>query len=590
MGLLLQNFAISGYRSFDRSIQRVPQLAKINIFIGQNNSGKSNVLRFIQEIIGGPNERGQTVDALAHHLPSRPPMLLGMADRLADGNSLPEKFRLLEGVERQRISGVAGLLNKLLKAKAEQDGPDRLAWTFWQLPDRGLVIESWRKALAALSDPELQQLWTALTNQGRGNRAQHWEPDVLQNVALRISRVSVAIVPAIRRINMNGTQSATAVDGTGIIDSLAKLQNPSVLEQSLREGFDAITRFFREVTDRPDARIEVPYARDTILVHMDGKVLPIESLGSGIHEVLILAAASTVVQDHVVCMEEPELHLNPILQKKLVRYLSSETSNQSFITTHSAALMDTPGAEIYHVRLEDGGSRIDLVTSDAHRSTVCEDLGYHRSDLLQANCVIWVEGPSDRVYVNWWLRHVDPEIIEGIHYSVMFYGGRLAAHLTNAINEADVAGFISLRRLNRRGVILIDSDREKAGSRINSTKQRLESEFDAGPGHAWITEGREIENYISPDHLRAALAATLPSATSLSGFGRYENCLSVKRANGNADQAPKVDVAHHIAGNFAPDWSVLDLRKRVDRLKKFIHASNPKLTAKGAVTEARPRA
>ena len=86
---------------------------------------------------------------------------------------------------------------------------------------------------------------------------------------------------------------------------------------------------------------------DTILVHMDGKALPLSSLGTGIHEVIILASAATLLQRNVVCMEEPELHLNPILQKKLMRYLLQHTDNQYFITTHSAAIMDLPDAEVF---------------------------------------------------------------------------------------------------------------------------------------------------------------------------------------------------------------------------------------------------
>jgi hypothetical protein len=142
------------------------------------------------------------------------------------------------------------------------------------------------------------------------------------------------MIPAIRQIGSKGSIS-DAFDGTGIIERVAKLQNPDVHNQTCRHRFNAIRDFLRDVVDRPEATIEVPYERDTILLHMDDKVLPIESLGSGIHEVIILASATTVLQNCVVCIEEPELHLNPILQKKLLRYLDQYTHNQYFITTHS---------------------------------------------------------------------------------------------------------------------------------------------------------------------------------------------------------------------------------------------------------------
>ncbi len=238
--------------------------------------------------------------------------------------------------------------------------------------------------------------------------------------------------------------------------------------------------------------------------------------------------------------------------------------------------MDTPGAEVYHVRLSDGASVVERATTNEHKSAVCEDLGYHPSDLLQANCVIWVEGPSDRIYLNWWLGSIDRDIVEGIHYSIMFYGGRLASHLSQAPESAEITDFISLRRLNRRGVMVIDSDRDTAHAQINATKRRLQAEFDEGPGHAWITDGREIENYLPPLQVLSAIAAIHPKATPIAGNGKHDSLLLIKSHNGKQTVALKVEVARYITEKFDPDLGVLDLKRRVHALQKFIMQSNPK--------------
>jgi len=397
---ILGSLAIAGYRSFGAEMQHFESLSKINILIGQNNCGKSNVLRFIHDWLAhwqrNPRPQLNTHD---RHLPDGggglrygllPPWY---RDGAIDPAVLASYCQIHMGTPQQVT------LSRLIDEKVKIEGDSYQPW-FYFTPDGKSQSTNWSDAFRNISDADVQSLWRQLTPMTGGSRNGDWVPRIVVALHPSLPDFHCYLIPAIRKIGPKGS-SSDDFSGEGIIERLAKLQNPPAVEQANKERFKKIGDFLRTVTDNESAEIEIPYERDTILVHMDGKTLPLDSLGSGIHEVIILAAAATVLENSVICMEEPELHLNPILQKKLVRYLQAETSNQYFITSHSAALMDTPDAEVYHITLDRGASRVERVTSDRQRSSVCEDLGYHPSDLLQTNCVVWVEGPSDRLYLNW---------------------------------------------------------------------------------------------------------------------------------------------------------------------------------------------
>lgn len=569
----LQGIGIEGYRSFSHGVpQYLAPMAKINLVAGQNNAGKSNLLRAIAGSLPGERHESQAhpLDAPVGSGVDGGPARVSIA---VPTGTVTEAFRGRAGrsFDERDLAAMTGRLQELLGVS----GFEELIWFRYVFKNPGIEFDTeWLlerdRAQTSSHRHDFRNLSSAISNSSGG--ASHADLErVLKAIDPAIALPPAATISAFRRIETGDQESS--LDGAGLINRLADLERPDAVgHDEERAKFDAIQEFTRSVLDDPGLTLTVPTSRSTINVRLSGGgVLPLEHMGTGIQQVMILAAAATLQTDTVVCMEEPEIHLHPLLQRKLLNYLAHETTNQYVIATHSAHMLDADIASIFHLTHDAGtGTKLERAATPVQRAGICADLGYRASDLVQANAVVWVEGPSDRIYIRKWIELVDPNLVEGIHYSIMFYGGRLLNHLT--ANDPDVDQFISLRRLNRQVAIVIDSDRGRRGARLNETKRRVVEELSAG-GFAWVTHGYTIENYVPFDSFRAAVVAR-HSGAHVEEVDRWGNPLAAPALTG-VKQPDKLGIARGVVERWEPPtgWPY-DLREKVRGLVDFIRAAN----------------
>lgn len=562
-GLSPFRLQIRNYKCFGDEPQGFDQIRPINLIIGRNNSGKSALLDLVEL---GINHNREITDQ-GHN--GNPPQLL---------------FQTLLGEESLRRAFQEGTSGGPVDVDHWVYGRSWLGKkALWELSsdNKGTLIEI---------DPPLS---TRDDQYFLSRLARGWSNPFGDRLCRRLS-ADRDLVP-----ESDGANPSMDRNGRGVTNAyqrfISAADRPSwVVEEEVLRDLNKIfmpdTEFRRIlVQQRPNNQWEL------YLDEVGKGRIPLSDTGSGLRTVLLVLSLihlapridNIPLDKYVFGLEELENNLHPALQRRLFAYLRDVAAEKEcifFVTSHSSIAIDLfsadENAQILHVLHDDGESVVRQVRTYIESKGILEDLDFRASDILQSNGVIWVEGPSDRIYVNRWIELASGgQLQEGSHYQCISYGGRLLAHLNAEEPGSGDEDAIEILRLNRNAAVVIDSDKKRSEGEINSTKRRIVAEIEKIEGFAWVTAGTEIENYIPIDALQKLYEKAVPQLNQYDDFPEYLD--SIDKGKGEKFKRKKVLFAGQIVPHITRENfdKQLDLGKKIDALVQQIYTWNGMGTA-----------
>ncbi len=243
---------------------------------------------------------------------------------------------------------------------------------------------------------------------------------------------------------------------------------------------------------------------------------PLHLLGDGIKQIICIVYKALELRnsESIVCVEEPEINLHPGFQRKLIEVLQDKEFEKIcfFITTHSNHIVDSSfdysNISVYKfLNVEKSNNTFRVINSSTHDIDLLNQLGVNNSSVFMSNCTIWVEGVSDKIYLNKYLKtYISAKGLkdykEGVDYSFVEYGGNNIVHWSfeNLSDDEHISAF----GITNRSFIIVDNDDNS--ERKRKRKERLQKVFDDRYLELPV---REIENTIG----NALLTKTLFKGT-----------------------------------------------------------------------------
>lgn len=504
----IQEFQVENFRSI--SSQEL-DLGQFNVLIGKNNAGKSNLTKSLQAYIDlfcgrkPPQEiheeavtRGResspiefevefTVSddlrsAIVEEIASDHQLPADTYDTFSDDNS----FSIFEHEISLRETGISR--NTI---RTQIDG-ERIEVGTISGGSGTYTIE----VIDLDTLPDYERNTT--THHGQSPGVIHILPDSIYS-KISDSLSNVQIVSPFREPSDRGTFGAETVldpSGNNLTTVLHALRDDGtdryeLIRETYTDVMEGVTGLRVSVEEAPPEadRETIPQIR---IDEKSSKDIALDEISSGSKEILMLITkiVTSVTEAPLLFIEEPELHLHPAAEREiynLIREKIRSSGTQTVLTTHSDIFVDEVDVEnIFSVK-RDGDTTVETV----EKGTLGEELaslGYSKSEFIQADRVIFVEGRSDGAIFKNWANTLGKSFAEyGVH-TIVYNGDELFEEGNPYAKEVPSV----LSQLSIPYLYIFDSD----GRERREKREEIVGKLSESPSNIHILEQHSIESYL----------------------------------------------------------------------------------------------
>jgi predicted ATP-dependent endonuclease of OLD family len=442
--LRLKNFRSYREKNFDEGITFK---SGINILVGENNVGKSNLLRALDLLKGevqltqndcyAGDENGKDVILeleVEFNIRELKEILLLLTRGLnVDAN---RDRKMQEGLKRAHFfcSNKTGTSVKILdiyiKGKEGKLDPD--------FSGTGYAVIPWRQLMDVYSSSLSSSISQAVKMEF--GKTKNPSPRIGFNEDFgagiyRLLRQRLKIFSEVRqRPGGKNEKILESYDGSLVADVLATLKMGS---RQQRRNFESIKKEFNSLF--PTLQLEVtsegPNQPPKIVIEkipIEYEV-PIDRVGAGIGEMVILLTHLIASKDMVFGLDMPELHFHPHAQRLLLGILAERSqNNQILMITHSPILVQSRDRGNIMVAREQKGETVitqlpDYYFNSEEKNRLDRNLNASNSEFFFSRAALIVEGPTETGAMPIFARSLDKDfdkrgvsIIEtGKHFDLM---------------------------------------------------------------------------------------------------------------------------------------------------------------------------